>query len=69
VETLGYRLLEKPVDGQETSHEKLPARPTGLKPYVIGLAAAAGVVGFYLGLNTLISDWDSARLARCGGCV
>jgi YHS domain-containing protein len=36
-------------------------RPTGLRPYVIGVAAAMGVVGFYLGFLTLTSDWFNAR--------
>jgi len=63
VETLGYRILEKQADGQEASRAKSSVRPTVLRPYVVGLAAATGVVGFYLGLNTLISDWYGARLA------
>ena len=36
--------------------------PAGLKPYLIGMAASVGVVGFYLGLLTLTSDWYNARL-------
>ncbi len=34
----------------------------GLRPYLIGVAVAVGVVGFYLGLITLTSDWYNARL-------
>lgn len=30
--------------------------------YIIGMAAALGVVGFYLGLITLTSDWYNARI-------
>ena len=36
--------------------------PAGVRPYLIGLAASLGVVGFYLGLLTLTSDWYNARL-------
>jgi cation transport ATPase len=62
VGTLGYRILEKQGDGQEASRAKSSVRPTVLRPYVVGLAAATGVVAFYLGLNTLTSDWYNARL-------
>lgn len=31
-----------------------------VKPYLFGLTAAAGVIGFYLGLLTLVSDWYNA---------
>lgn len=60
--TLGYRLLEKQADGEEVPPEESFTRSVGLGPYLIGLAAAMGVVGFYLGLNTLTSDWYNARL-------
>jgi YHS domain-containing protein/uncharacterized membrane protein len=33
----------------------------GLRPYLNGVAAAMGVVGFYLGFLTLTSDWYNAR--------
>ncbi len=32
------------------------------RPYLIGVAVAVGVIGFYLGLITLTSDWYNARL-------
>jgi hypothetical protein len=35
---------------------------TRLRPYIYGITAALGVVGFYLGLLTLTSDWYNARL-------
>lgn len=31
-------------------------------PYLIGLATAFGMLGFYVGLLTLISDWDNASM-------
>jgi len=42
----------------------IPDRPPvkiDQKPIVIGLAAALGIIGFYLGLLTLTSDWSYAR--------
>jgi hypothetical protein len=36
-------------------------RAIGPYPCIIGIAAAIGVVGFYLGLLTLTSDWYNAR--------
>jgi YHS domain-containing protein len=36
-------------------------RLMGLGPYLTGVAAAMGVVGFYLGLLTVTSDWYNAR--------
>ncbi len=35
---------------------------TILAPYLIGLAAALGVIGFYLGLLTLTSNWYFAKV-------
>lgn len=32
------------------------------QPHVYGIAAAIGVVGFYLGLITLTSDWYNAKM-------
>ena len=60
VEAKGYQLLDErkgPGDlGEGQDHS------TGVRPYLIGLAASLGVVGFYLGLLTLTSDWYNARL-------
>lgn len=36
-------------------------RAIGPYPCIIGIAAAIGVVGFYMGLLTLTSDWFNAR--------
>lgn len=37
-------------------------RRIGLYPFLIGIAAALGLVGFYLGLLTLTSDWYNAKM-------
>ena len=62
VEAIGYQLF----DEQEGDSAEKPRRIKGLfsehVPYFIGVLAAAGVIGFYLGLQTLTSDWSSARL-------
>ena len=31
-----------------------------MRPYLFGVTAAAGIIGFYLGLLTLVSDWYNA---------
>lgn len=38
-----------------------PGLTHGWRPYLVGLAAALAVLGFYLGLITLTSDWRFAR--------
>jgi len=61
VETQGYRLIdEKTADIKKKDEDYNYS--AGLKPYLIGMASSAGVVGFYLGLLTLTSDWYNARL-------
>jgi copper chaperone CopZ len=59
VEKTGYRIPEK-----RTGHFEEEGNRSGsfshLSPYLIGAAAALGVVGFYLGLLTLTSDWHNA---------
>lgn len=61
VEAVGYHLLDADADIQENKKSRF-WRPSGLRPYLIGVAVAVGVVGFYLGLITLTSDWYNARL-------
>ncbi|MCJ7594627.1 MAG: cation transporter, partial [Desulfobacterales bacterium] len=55
--SIGYGL-------QETQEMEAPMTPTGLpaklKPYLVGTIAALSVVGFYLGLLTLTSDFYNA---------
>src|SRR4030042_3893899 len=61
VQTLGYKLIQKRVGNMEETKDR-PKRWLGLKPYLFGVAAVIAVVGFYLGLLTLTSDWYNARL-------
>ena len=65
VQATGYRLLpESETEGGTEECRKLTrlrgpfAHP---RPYLVGLIAALGVVGFYLGLITLTADWYFAR--------
>ncbi len=52
--------VEKPREDLEKTGIR-SYRFMGLRPYLTGVAAAMGVVGFYLGLLTLTSDWYYAR--------
>jgi copper chaperone CopZ len=65
VEAAGYRLLlesEAKVGTEECSKFTRPRGPFAQpRPYLVGLAAGLGVVGFYLGLITLTADWYFAR--------
>jgi cation transport ATPase len=61
VEAVGYRLLDAESDIQGNVNSSF-WRHAGVRPYLIGVAAAIAVVGFYLGLLTLTSDWYNARL-------
>ncbi|MEW6670684.1 MAG: hypothetical protein AB1427_03225 [Thermodesulfobacteriota bacterium] len=47
---------------QDTASPSGGVRAITVKHYGIGLAAALGVVGFYLGLLTLTSDWSNASV-------
>lgn len=61
VDAIGYRLLEWQKEALEESGG-WSGRLSDLRPYLIGPAAALGVIGFYLGLLTLMTDWDSALI-------
>ncbi len=62
VETAGYQVLENQSEGgEETSSVSLSDLLSRPRPYLIGGAAAVCVIGFYLGLITLTSDWYNAR--------
>ena len=65
VEAVGYRLLLEGEAKSGTEKCNQLTRPKGPfaqpRPYLVGLAAALGVVGFYLGLITLTADWYFAR--------
>jgi len=65
VESIGYKVIESKAGEQEnTKSRQGPSvgrifRP---HPYLIGVTAAVGVIGFYLGLITLTSDWYNAKV-------
>jgi cation transport ATPase len=61
VEDTGYRVPDngsEPMDAEGMKSGSF----TRLRPYIYGITAALGVIGFYLGLLTLTSDWYNARL-------
>lgn len=61
VKAVGYHLLDADADIQENKKRRF-WRLSGLRPYLMGVVVAIGVIGFYLGLITLTSDWYNARL-------
>lgn len=66
VEAIGYQVLEEQGDDlreelQETTTPSIRRLLSTPRPYLIGLLAALSVVGFYLGLLTLTSDWYNAK--------
>ncbi|MFC1863216.1 hypothetical protein ACFL1Z_04600 [Thermodesulfobacteriota bacterium] len=61
VEDIGYWLSGSKTDDWERCNSRFGLLAS-LRPYFIGAAAALSVVGFYLGLLTLTSDWYNARL-------
>ena len=61
IEEAGYRVPEK--GGEPFQEEKKEPRPfTRPRAFMFGIAASLGVVGFYLGLQTLTSNWHYALL-------
>ena len=65
VETAGYSIVENKSDNLDEiiSRQRLLSRQVfSPPPLLIGVAAAIAVVGFYLGLITLVSDWYNARM-------
>lgn len=50
------KTMDNPVKQNSVSKTTFP----NVKPYLFGAAAAAGVIGFYLGLLTIVSDWYNA---------
>jgi len=74
INAAGYTVLESGANSTEVTFESqglLSKQTFSVKPYMFGIAAAAGVIGFYLGLLTLVSDWYSAKsqFAQYGGWV
>jgi len=65
IEDLGYTAIESKADDEDKAiklHDRAQTQKIGLYPFLIGIVAALGVVGFYLGLLTLTSDWTNAKM-------
>jgi hypothetical protein len=70
----GYSVLKHGSGGMEFAGESkglFSKKPLGVKPYIFGITTAAGVIGFYLGLLTLVSNWNHAasQFADYGGWI
>lgn len=64
IEATGYRVVEINEDPELIANQiqaDSSRANIGPYPYLIGTAAALGVVAFYLGLLTLVSDWYNAK--------
>ena len=62
VQTAGFSVIEsKPEGAKEIPKKQLSSQAFRPHPSVIGVVVALGVVGFYLGLLTVTSDWNNAR--------
>lgn len=65
INAVGYTATENKLDvGNNTNklYDHAITQKVGPYPFFIGIAAALGVVVFYLGLLTLTSDWYNARM-------
>ncbi len=63
VTAVGYSVSEKTANSTNVIDESrglLSKQTFDVKPYLFGVTAAAGVIGFYLGLLTIVSDWYNA---------
>jgi len=74
INAAGHSVLKNSVNGREftgESHGLLSKQTFSVKPYLFGILTAAGVIGFYLGLLTLVSDWNFAasQFAYYGGWI
>ena len=61
----GYEYSETPQESEALDCCALPGEPgvtQSWHAYLVGLATAAAVLGFYLGLSTLTSSWQFARI-------
>ena len=65
IEAVGYTATQSNSDvknNTDTRYDNAQTKKIGSYPFFIGIAAALAVVGFYLGLLTLTSDWYSAKM-------
>jgi hypothetical protein len=63
INAAGHSVLKKGANGTEFTSESqglLSKQTFSVKPYMFGTTTAAGAIGFYLGLLTLVSNWNNA---------
>jgi cation transport ATPase len=63
INAVGYSVLESDANTTKVTNESqglLLKQTFNMRPYLFGVTAAAGIIGFYLGLLTLVSDWYNA---------
>jgi cation transport ATPase len=59
----GYSVLESDASSTEITHEsqsQLSKQTFNVKPHLFGVTMAVSVIGFYLSLLTIVSDWYNA---------
>jgi len=65
INAVGYTATERKLDVENNTnkiYDHAIIQKVGTYPFFIGIAAALGVVVFYLGLLTLTSDWYNAKM-------
>ena len=63
INAVGYSVLENDANTTKVTNESqglLLKQTFNMRPYLFGVMASAGIIGFYLGLLTLVSDWYNA---------
>jgi cation transport ATPase len=63
ITAVGYSVSEKTANSTNVIDESrglLSKQTFDVKPYLFGVTAAVGVIAFYLGLLTIVSDWYNA---------
>ena len=64
INAAGYSVMESGASSTKVTYESqgvLLKQTFNVKPYIFGVMATAGVIGFYLGLLTIVSDWFNAK--------
>jgi len=63
INTAGYNIMDNSANSAKITYESqgiLSKQTFNVKPYIFGFMAAAGIIGFYLGLLTIVSNWYNA---------
>ena len=74
INATGHSVLKNTANDRKftmASQGLLSKQAFSVKHHMFGIATAAGVIGFYLGLLTLVSDWNfaSSQFAYYGGWI